>query len=798
MNCLVRLSPVEAFYKLFEDTKKNQEFRQSAYEAYSAVYGIGDRNWSAILPELNELCGTKFDAKQWSGHLSNLKRRNSKRSEKAGHDVYGYPSADRHYILLTFYLASKRSDPEIGWECTRQTDKIFDSAWGCSLENQCERKGVDPSELFPVSKPQIPETDPNLKPLEIVEPDAGNWLSPFNLTSITLKRRDAELERLRAFADSPAPYALWALIAPSGAGKTRLAAEWMLECREERGWHVGFLDNLEPDPWSDWRPTANTLIVVDYIHNYGKAIKAILDRCKTLGNENALASTTVRILAIDHVFPGRFADILHYAHWGEVFENKITLDARKDVFFAETPLRLSDSEDRDSVLREIIAEVGGELAEDDERVVEAMDALKKMEDAAQHPLFAALMGDAIYRNVPEYKSWNRIQLIEYYLDTKNRLPWLWDDNPVGFWVGCVVATATIRDGADKAALFDLMPDTETVGGKEIEVSSARPVIEAQYTHITSSPVLWGRLEAFKPDILGEFFTLLFLGEILSSKYKRRKIFIRMISASDANGDFLRHLMAWGEFFLRLTRNLCNYDQSARRIETFWNDLDAFLNPEYFPVGTDARYAISIIRGEIAGELDRRGFCSRRKQFLRGIQAEDLAAAAYRWKSRDGLLMLFQLYERSEQSEECEATFCDLAIKTALKFENQSSTPFDSRFEGSFVPLLFEHGCQRILEALLIREVLPKQNYSFRNLCTNSVVSNNPLSLNLLIDYGADILEEDYLARHVPLEALQHGSFSIISMLVDKGFDPDTPCSDGFNCLMAAADRGDLSPDWSVI
>ena len=536
-------------------------------------------------------------------------------------------------------------------------------------------------------------TDENLKPLVIVksDDDGGNWLNPFNLTSIPLKNRDAELDRLRAFADGPAPYQLWALIAPSGAGKTRLAAEWMLEYREERGWNVGFLDNPEPGIWTGWQPSANTLIVIDYIHNYGRAIKAILDRCENLSSDGALESLEVRILAIDHVFPERFTDILGYSPWNQVFESRIDLDARKEVFYEKDQLRLTEAQDRNSVLRQIVAHVGGKLPDGDRRLDAAMETLNKMEDAARHPLFAALIGDAIRNGRDDYRTWTRLQLVEYYLDSKNRLPWKQEKNPVGFWIGALVAAATIRDGADDSTLSDFLPEKFLKDGVEVVVSDHRNEIDGQITHITSSPTLGSRLNAFRPDIMGEFFVLLFLGRVRREKHNQA-IFIEMLTTPDTDGDSRTPIAAWWEFFQRLARNLCNYDQNADRIVTFWANLDAFLDPKHFPGATDARYAISIVRADIAKELNRHGFRDRRAQFLKKIRVDELAAAVDGWMAPNALRTLYQCCEWSEPSGMTGSTLWDLTVTAALRF--------DRKFPHASMHLAMQDGYDKVIAALL--------------------------------------------------------------------------------------------------
>lgn len=615
-----------------------------------------------------------------------------------------------------------------------------------------------------LSKPK--GSDPNLRPLVIVEPDAdgSNWLSPFNLKSISRQCRDNELAQLGAFANAPEPYRLWALIASSGAGKTRLAAEWMHRCREDHCWNVGFLGDPNPDIWDNWHPYANTIIAVDYIHNYGRAIKAILNRCKSLHNHGVLETFKVRILVIDHVFPKRFADILRYSHWNEIFEDKIALDAwnqvfdaqdasgsKKSVFFDQRPLRLAQAQDRNTLLRRVIADVGGKLATDDERVEAAMRTLNRMEDAAQHPLFAALIGDAIFNGRKDYRNWTRLELIDYYLDSKNRLPWEQKDKPLGFLVGVLVASATVRGGTDVATLFDCLPQTIRRNGDQIEISDYGAQIDGQYTHITSSPTLEGWFEAFRPDILGEFFVLLFIGKIQLDK-AGSELFIKLLTAYGINKNGEDNGIAMVGFFKRLARNLCNYDQNTDRIKVFWANLDAFLNVSIFTTNETMRCLLAIVRFEIFRELIIQKDFDRAVHFFDKISIYDLESSVDFWLSRGKIILLFSFQRWNLKLKGHSQKLDDFIIRVARNFEDTVPGP------QSVIDIAMELEYNNIIPLIVNKGLIQDKSNQGRDYATT-------LSL-----------------------AAHYGYFDVVKDLVENGIDPNSISSNGSYALLLAAEQ----------
>ncbi|MCK5284247.1 MAG: hypothetical protein KAJ86_01525, partial [Alphaproteobacteria bacterium] len=63
----------------------------------------------------------------------------------------------------------------------------------------------------------------------------SDWLSPYS-SAILFTGRQKEIECLDKFANEEAAFKLWAIIGPSGAGKTRLAVHWTNKSEDITSW----------------------------------------------------------------------------------------------------------------------------------------------------------------------------------------------------------------------------------------------------------------------------------------------------------------------------------------------------------------------------------------------------------------------------------------------------------------------------------------------------------------------------------------------------------------------------------
>jgi len=445
------------------------------------------------------------------------------------------------------------------------------------------------------------------------------WLNPFNHKTLPLIGRKAELARLIDFAYADTPFLIWALIAPSGAGKTRLASHWMLDYQEKPNWDVGFLRERETTFWENWTPDRNTIIVIDYIFAFDSVIKTIRKRCKTLTKVGALHHR-VRLLAIDHVFPEVFKELSRDTVWSaalDVTSQQLLLQTRSEFFDNAKPLRLSEAVDRAAVLEGIIAH-RAELGLEDPRLFAAVNSLKAMGEAAQHPLFAALIGDAVRLGHPP-TSLKRHELIDNYLSGGNRLPWERLSNSPeapftseeGMWIGAAVSAATLRRGTRFYVLDENLP----------ERTDNHAVLYRHCRTITSSnnpeP-----LPPFEPDILGENLLLRLL-EKARGREDQLKTLQTLLWAEEPGRNAEEIALRFIETVQRLARNLANEDQSDVTIEGFWRALDRFLTPDESADEGNARIAVSIARAEVARILDERDYKENAGTFWSGIKPDNL-------------------------------------------------------------------------------------------------------------------------------------------------------------------------------
>jgi len=319
---------------------------------------------------------------------------------------------------------------------------------------------------------------------------AAIWLNARNHYSLPLSGREKELALLEEFIRDDAAFKIAALIAPSGAGKTRLVSEWSrpyVDGDKSKDWDAGFVDNPSATLWSEenWQPTKNTLIIIDYTYTYSEAIGAIIQRFKDGPPKK------VRLLILDHVLPDKLHDD---TVWKQGVPSLGFREARSDLFFRVWPIALNPSVDTSDLLRSVIASAADPFqapesrcyTKDSAEVVAAANALMQIgavegataskeqirhRDAIRHPLFAALVGQQL-RERPDndFTNLSRRDLIARYFDGSRRLPWREGaiDPLMGYWVGLYVSVATLMRGLTKTDILTFQDSIPTEAPAPIE------------------------------------------------------------------------------------------------------------------------------------------------------------------------------------------------------------------------------------------------------------------------------------------------------------------------------------------
>ncbi|WP_417449550.1 ankyrin repeat domain-containing protein [Kordiimonas sp.] len=443
---------------------------------------------------------------------------------------------------------------------------------------------------------------------------ASNWLSPKNESFIPFVGRDCEIAELNAFAGTCEGlghnFKLWAIVGPSGAGKTRLLIHWANSDVLE-GWQAIDINSTTKITWSAWVPECPTLISIDYIYGYDQVVADIVARAMEYQFRHP-----VRLLILDHSTPGSMADLLKDPRWG--FESRRSEDfatIEDEFLFRETPLALQIPKNDETVLTAIICSVSGKIK--NHPAVQEGLAYLNANPAARQPLFAALVGEAILRG-RSYHSLNRRELIRLYLRGATRLTWLLDGPDAiwakGAWVACFVAAATMLGGA---AYKDLMHGVE--GKDSADIRKDFKNFRALCRSVTASTGD-SRLDAFQPDILGETHFLLLLEEIEKNRHEFDGVLQSLVSAG-ATGKKDTAPIEFIGFIKRLAQNLLNdklpdedlsaYESidSYRKAKTdaeqvyeqsrsYWKSLLAFLSPAKFALGSPMRWAVNASLVEI--------------------------------------------------------------------------------------------------------------------------------------------------------------------------------------------------------
>ncbi|MBO9466717.1 hypothetical protein J7443_15850 [Tropicibacter sp. R15_0] len=243
------------------------------------------------------------------------------------------------------------------------------------------------------------------------------------------------MKRLTQFAESDGPFRVMPVIAPSGAGKTRLISEWMkhysAKANQFSKWEAGILTSdlnvaaRDPEPWSNWDIKKDTLIVIDYTYAFDEVVKAIAERAVNRSHRHGFK---VRLIVIDHVMP----KVLHEDFFWRGLAGGPRSSDRFQADFLERELRLEPEDDNSDMLRKIIAAAAkaSGVEASDRAVSNALSHLDRMamaqerRDVVRHPLFAALMGRSLRDPKVDFSTWTRRDLVLQYFSGQDRLPWV--------------------------------------------------------------------------------------------------------------------------------------------------------------------------------------------------------------------------------------------------------------------------------------------------------------------------------------------------------------------------------------
>ncbi len=408
-------------------------------------------------------------------------------------------------------------------------------------------------------------------------PPTGDQLLLAKSRGVPFQGRSRELEQLQAFLDTDADFSWWTVSAPGGTGKTRLLLHFLdNHCG---GWTAGFLPDDESwEEWNTWRPTGQTLIVIDYAFARQDFIKRLLPFIiNALARPNALCRAKVRVLVLDRHVPNK-SRIASAPAWQNVFDSPSRTSDMLAFYYQDDPLSLSPPTESD--LRSIVEFVSGGQGQG----VEAMVRWLMQDAALRRPLFAIMCGLCLQegQSLPAPGT-GRLHLIAHYLESKNRLPWQDTQHPhAGRAAGILIAAATACDG--------IVPDTSWLPQNlRPDFSQSLPLAG----NILAAPANH-ELPKLEPDLLGETFFLLFAkkGDRACNNLflhpEERAWFAKRLwdrSQDEAEQDYARRIIRCADFFQRVFTGFADEYKTGPAgaekdtLQQFWDGLADFLSVE---------------------------------------------------------------------------------------------------------------------------------------------------------------------------------------------------------------------------
>ncbi|MBL4761031.1 MAG: ankyrin repeat domain-containing protein [Mariprofundaceae bacterium] len=758
-----------------------------------------DIPWVEIFRDLKDDPGFGFELNQWKNF------KNGAMDKKC-------PRGDRtHYLVLVYWLYKGTTKFATKEQCIAVANQICIDRFAGSLDEYYEThvKNLTSTPLTALqqsSKPTAPFIWPKYvlkSKAEAAEKELSKgggesiWLNPYNHHSIPFVGRDAEIELLDDFIRTDGNFLTTYVIAPSGAGKTRLVSQWMrkyvadpddTEGLEEKitGWDAGLVENRDAKSWKDWQPQCKTLIVIDYTYNYDEVIKAIAD--KATENHNQI----IRLLILDHVKPKNMS--------GDVAYGKATGDSRSRgalgdfIGLEHKTINLTPDKNSTEVLSKIIARVAtlfSSSAEDqpsDTSIQNATDALLAMggdntakasqesetrNTATQHPLFAALMGQALGLNpdgdVTEFK---RRDLIDQYFNVDHRIPWVeskknayW--NNLGAWIGCYISVATLLRGAEFDRLHKHLPTKFDGSLNKPEAANIISQISGRLVANEDRHVL----KPFEPDILGETFFLKFLDgcklrdDVMGKFYKMLGTFKTPEHEDEAVSNFL-------ESIKRLVRNLVNDDQDLDFIQRSWSNLLSFIDPKNFRNGSIIREVICISIGDIILQLNAIEKKNEISNSLIDLISFDSILKCFDLGFRDVCLRPFIYKIEKNKNRNFDNSFYEI-----LKFYEHNKCLFDKPMSI----MCAEEGCTKSLDYIYkctSDDINKASNEYGHNVLAIAITKNNTELLHYLLSQKRIFIDHrNVIGGETSLIiAIRYENIPVVSALLENKANPNLKVS----------------------
>lgn len=688
---------------------------------------------------------------------------------------------------------------------TKKYPKTFENVIGTPPEKVRMHSQNDlrpPSKINPVGGTGIDETTRFIPLFLNHEPfSEPGWLSPFNEATMRFVGREEELRLLEKFLTTGALLSIWSIVGPSGAGKTRLAHEWLLRTADKTDWTCGFAESINSKTLRNWRPQNHTVIVIDDLFETRSTLKFIVDRCIELRSLGILRFK-IRIVVIDRQFPETLTQAVGNIVWGEVFKRSSDLASKAELLHSHSPLSLDDDLQSDKFISSIIYQACSDPVRSKSRVSRILKKIKKV-PGAKRPLFAALIAKSFNEEDQGHLSDIR-QLTYHHLAGADHIPWL-NDGIDGDLIGMLISVATFLEGVSKEeALKSILPSSVKEHPKRLNQ------LLAQLERILSEKID-NTIPPIIPDFFGDLFLLSYVDQIKSSPQH----FAKLAEFLCRNEEEQAEELVIGKF-LGIAESLTSQAAAGPGIHQDWANLLDLMIEMKSNSGSQYRYGLTFFKlFEIAynsGDFeyvqvfnDRVGIVRIEKFPEESSDAPELLTAILRYldqffevveydeEIRDWLFGSVHSFQKHFVEAPDPLYVCALNnfIFTAEGLLN-SGAKFDEIFEEDGMSALHvaaHEGNAEFVELLLSRDANPNVLASLGEPSPLLIAaeSGHDEICQQLFEAGAEISYVGHGDLPTALHAAAYnGHASTVSWLLKNGVEPDIACHQGWYSPLARA------------
>lgn len=216
--------------------------------------------------------------------------------------------------------------------------------------------------------------------------------------------RDVEMEKLRAFCNSNESFYWWAITAPGGAGKSRLAFELTRELRNS-GWTVYWPQTLDENTLNAFVTTQKTIVIIDYVQAYASQV----------GKWMAFLAGQDRILPIRILLLERDGDNLENSSWGKLLLSGTPREGYLQQFCWEEDFMILPAlkgETLKKIMRQYAQKKGKNLSAEQE--AKLLEVLGRIDPNLCRPLYALFLTD-IWLNDSTLEQRDQKEVLQYIL-----------------------------------------------------------------------------------------------------------------------------------------------------------------------------------------------------------------------------------------------------------------------------------------------------------------------------------------------------------------------------------------------